>query len=264
MKEKMKIGRPKDHNDFPERDLIDLASEGVPFHTGSDKASIDNIVKCLKDRRPEIFFSFYWTHSDVIVLKENVIPYISSEDVIWYLITLYKLIEERFPNKLHWIERCNLYHVFGMLRLLAKNSDNKANIKKLLKLQSIPNMLAIKPKSVIDVSSISTRAFLEERETKDMKVFLYNFMNSPEILRFYGSYQIYYYGGFENCLKSLTEYARSENQIFIPQSILSILSINKDIKWRTHLNIKKEVKSKLFDVLSEESKKIIEPAIKCI
>jgi hypothetical protein len=255
------VKRENSYKDVPERTLLDLAFEGVHFARCADRKSMHHLVTCLRSRRPELYFPFFWTHADVDKLEKTFLSSISVDDVIWYICALKEILGDRYPHKLHWMERSNLYHIFGLLRLVGK-TDRKAALKAIRNV--FGHRVVTKPKSIIDISSYSSLAILEEREAREMKGFAEKLLENPMVLRFYGSYQIYYYGGFDNCVDGLAKYASSSKQIFIPQSILSLVAIQNDIAWRTQINTVAIIKSRLFDILQPEVKRLIELGIKFI
>jgi hypothetical protein len=255
------VKQENSYKDVPERTLLDLASEGVPFTRGADRKSMHHLVTSLRSRRPELYFPFFWTHADVDKLKKIFLSSISVDDVVWYLCALKEILGDRYPHKLHWMERSNLYHIFGLLRLVGK-ADRKVALEAIK--DAFGHRLITKPKGIVDISAYSALAILEEREAREMKGFAEKLLETPRVLRFYGSYQVYYYGGLDNCVDSLAKYASYGNQIFIPQSILSLIAIQDDIAWRTQIDTVAIIKSRLFDILKPEVKRMIELGLKFI
>ncbi len=241
--------------EVPERELLDLAAEGISLPTDSSPAEMKRLAEGLRQRKVDLYFPFFWTHNDVFSLHKKYLKNVSLDDVLWYFNELFRIVGDRYPDKLHWMERSNIYHTFGLIRLLGK-ADRKTAIRTVQK--AIDHQNRDKVKSIIEISAHSTLAVLQERDAEGMKSFLEELISVPNILRFYGSYQIYYYGGFENCVTRLEKYTQTSNEIFIPQSMLSLLSIRSHINWRAKSNTESIVRERLFDALGPNAKKLIE------
>ena len=248
-------------SEIPERELLDLAAEGIRIPTDSSPAAMTKLAEGLCQRRPDLYFPFFWTHIDVHRLQQKYLKNISLDDVIWYIDELFRIAGDRYPDRLHWMERSNIYHALGLLRLLGK-SDRKIAIGAVQKTIAYRN--SVKAKNIVGISARSTLAILEERDAEGMGNYIQDLVAVPEILRFYGSYQIYYYGGFENCITSLETYAKTSNEIFVPQSMLSLLSIRSHINLRENRNTESIVKERLFDVLRPKAKKLVEQYLKYV
>lgn len=241
--------------EVPERELLDLSLEGIHIPKESSSEVMRRIAKGLKSRKIDLYFPFFWTHSDVSKFHKSYIDKVPLDDLLWYLNELYRIVKDRYPKGLHWIERINIYHVYGLIRLIGKN-DPKTAIRTIRK--TINFQKQTKEKSVFYISANSTLAILQERETKEMSDFLKELITVPAFLHFYGSYQIYYYDGFENCISRLEKYINTSNEIFIPQSMLSLISIKSHIDWQTKKNTEPIIKERLFDVLGDKAKSMVD------
>ena len=242
-------------SEIPERELLDLAAEGIRFPTDSSPAEMKKLAEGLRQRRADLYFPFFWTHGDVYLLQQKYLKNVSLDDILWYIDELFRIVGNRYPDRLHWMERSNIYHTFGLIRLFGK-ADRKTSIRAVQKAIDFQNRS--KSKSIVEISAHSTLAFLQERDAEGMKSFIEELISVPNILRFYGSYQIYYYGGFENCVTRLENYNQTSNEIFIPQSMLSLLSIRSHINWLAKSNAESIVRERLFDALRPNAKNLIE------
>jgi len=102
----------------PETRLLDLFYKGVPI---PGRITINNMKKLVcgtNNSRLEIYFSCYWKHESVLELKNKYSNKMDLGKIIDYINNVHFVINERKNRETHWIERINLFHFYGLLRIL--------------------------------------------------------------------------------------------------------------------------------------------------
>lgn len=249
---------PNDVQQTSETYFISLASQGVKFPLEVDDNVIDNIVSDIRLQRPRIYFPFYWKNVDVKRLNP-VISQILPTDLIKTLFNIKALVAERYPNKLHWMESVNIYHLMGMLRKLSKEDDSLSNeIEKFIRKEFSNDIGNITQYTIIDISSLTSLFVAKRTELKDAMDLVNVFITNPELLKYYGYYQMHYYDGINTTLEKMKEYIDENDpcQIVLPQTLLGLASIHIDrYPWYNNTDILHE----LFEKLPGRMKCDIEP-----
>lgn len=242
-----------------ERDLLELALEGIELPTGAGSQDMRSLVVGLTEHQPGIFFPFFWSSRDVDCLQADRLKGISLDDVIWYLRSLWGILQVRYPSGLHWMEMSNLYHVFGLLRLVAGHDEGNRNAAATAIRETFLPERTTQLHSIAEVSAFSALAVLEEREPQDMAKYLNWLISSPSCLGFYGTYQLYYYGSLDSCVDSLSRYRlENRNTVFLPQSILGLLAVRTRIRSVDPKEAGHKIKDELLDLLDTPTKRMTE------
>lgn len=185
---------------------------------GYSRKPLSEIATALKQRTPRILFDWFWTHEDVKEFSDHQLSKINPDDVEWYLRELAKCLKEDQEERIQpsWIEQVNLFHSFGLLRLI----DDKAGVKLLKegfglgdKGRAVTNL--------VDFSGWNTLAMLNSGS--DSLLLLDAIRNDTRILKPFADYQVFYYGGYENVLNTMKRYLKSEKQNVVPQTAAALL-----------------------------------------
>lgn len=202
------------HDRQPEIGLLRLATKGVDTNLLPSEDDFVKITDSLKRRRLVILFRWFWRHGDVARLAEHLSRGVYSEGLEWYLTELSKIVITE--EDLHWVERINLFHVYGLSRLFGKEAGVKL-IEKFPYFSKTSRNVG----SLADLSACNVALMLKEAEvTESIKVI--DAVSDPSLLAQYGMYQIYYYKGMLELIDKLKEYASSPKQSIIPQTIAGI------------------------------------------
>lgn len=215
------------------------------FETDSQK-----IVTNLSNKKFGVLFPYYWTHNQVKKFGETY--KISIDDYTWYLEQLKKYV---LSGELDYIDRINLFHCFGFIRYFKEDE----------KIYLISNILEYKLNKDFQFSSLSNISaftllnFIAKFDKKDLIPYLQKMSNNPQLLEFYAKYQIFYYGGFKNCLHQLREY-QERNDIrgnVIPQTLLALKITEKYVNFDEIEEFRDEY-DYLFEKLPSNIKKWIQ------
>jgi len=224
----------KTHNIQPEIELLKLAAGGVDTNLSPSLEDFEEIVKNLSDKRLVILFKWFWKHSDVVNFAEHFIKKINANNLAWYLRELSKVIGRGVH--VHWVERINLFHVYGLSRLF----DKKAGLE--IMESTFDYGERIKSiQTLSDISACNVSLILKEAGTIDsLKVI--EAMSSPSLLSIFGLYQLFYYEGLPHLLNVLKEYVHTPKEVIIPQTIAGLFSAEP-----TSLIIAKAARDRIYD-----------------
>ena len=242
-----------DDRQTPETYFISLAAQGVKFPLEVNEDVINNIVSDIRLHKPRIYFPFYWKNVDVKRL-DSVLLKIKPDDLKKTLFNIKILVGERYPYKLHWMESINIFHLMGIFRKLSKVDDTLSNeIEKFIREEFRADFKKISQYTIIDISSLIAVSVAKKTELKDAMGLVNVFMTNPELFKYYGYYQMHYYGGINSTINKMKEYIGVDDpcQIVIPQTLIGLASIHIDrYPWYGNINILHD----LFDQLPQTLK----------
>lgn len=224
--------------DKTSHELLALAADGAPLPRPAGERDFDRIRRGLRSRKLIVYFPSYFTHEEVDGLESHVLKHLTLDDVLWYLDALMTEVGDRYPRRLHWVEVCNLYQTFGLVRLATKQRSDaelkaaREVIERALGARRRPLIL-----SLADVSAYSALACIDgalDRLThRSMRDWLETLVASAGSLKAYGNYQLHYHGGLKRCLQEQGRYSRNErNQIFAPQTVVSLMALKERMQPR--------------------------------
>lgn len=207
----------KTHELQPEIELLKIAVHGIDTNLSPSKKDFQEIIDNIASKKVSILFKWFWRHSDVVEFSKFIQNNINQDNLNWYV---NKLIEFTSHNRpLHWLERINLFHSFGLCRLI-DNTDQKKRLKTIEKVACVGRK-DCQIKSLSDISAYNIALILKHADSSD-SLEIFTKVNSSSLLSIYSAYQIYYYDGFENLLNFLQEYTDSPKQVIIPQTIAGL------------------------------------------
>jgi hypothetical protein len=224
------------HDKYPEVGLLRLAARGVDPNLAPKDEDFQWIVNNLKNHKPVILFKWFWRHEDVDLFSTKYMKDIEPENMEWYLQKLSKMIVKR--KNLHWIERINLFHIYGLSRLVDKNLGLKI-VKNFPFFQKKESSII----SMSDLSACNVSLMLRDASAKD-SIKLIDSIKNRSLLSDYGIYQIYYYEGISNLLDTLISYLSSSKQVIIPQTIAGLFEAEPH-----SLILSKIIKERIYDQL---------------
>ena len=193
------IKKKDTHYYSPEAHLLYLYSEGVPQHNSPTEEDMINLVSGLKNKKMSIYFPQYWRHDDVITFKSKFSNDIYADDLIHYLSKVNNLLLARNDEDIHWIEKINIFHFYGLMRIFGVRDK----IQSLTFINKFIDQSKYRIKSLINISAINAKSVLEERDSKDIIEVFSEFENNPYLIRDFGIYQIYYYKNIYNCINEI-------------------------------------------------------------
>lgn len=224
------------HDIYPELELLRLAARGIDVNLAPNEEDFQWIVNNLKNQKPVILFKWFWRHEDVNLFSKKYMKDIEAENLELYLQKLSKMLSKR--KNLHWIERINLFHIYGLSRLVDKRLGLKI-IEKLPFFQNKENSII----SMSDLSACNVSLILKDASVKD-SIKLISSIKNPSLLSDYGIYQIYYYEGISNLLDTLISYLSSSKQVIIPQTIAGLFEAEPH-----SIILSKIIKERIYDQL---------------
>lgn len=233
------------HDKQAEIELLKLAAHGIDVNLAPSVTDFNNILANLKSRKLSVFFKWFWKHSDVHEFSQKYTNRINPDDISWYLSKLIEVTTHR--NSLHWVERINLFHTFGLCRFFG-------NKRGLQIIESIPGIKRRMNKinSLSDLSASNVTLMLKESNTLD-SIKLIDHIPDRSLLKVYSAYQVYYYGGFNNLLSVLRDYKNSPKQVIIPQTIAGLF-----LSEPTSIIIAKNSRERIYDeILNNMPQKVV-------
>lgn len=198
----------------PEVGLLGLASRGTEMNLYPTIDDFRLIVENLKQKKMVVLFKWFWKHSDVVRFAEDFVMEVGAENLDWYLHELTKITANR--KSLHWLERINLFHTYGLSRLIDKDSGAKI-------MRSFPFFAKGTKRiaSLSDLSACNVSLMLRKADSVESLGLLDSF-SDRSLLAEYGLYQIYYYGGISELIDTLGQYVCSPKEVIIPQTIAGL------------------------------------------
>lgn len=224
------------HDTYPELELLRLAARGIDSNLTPNEEDFKWIVNNLKNQKPVILFKWFWRHEDVDLFSKKYMKDIEARDLERYLQKLSKMLLER--KDIHWIERINLFHIYGLSRLV----DKKLGLRII---ESFP-FFQKKESSILtmsDLSASNASLMLKDASAKD-SIKLFSSIKNSSLLSDYGIYQIYYYKGISNLLDTLVSYLPSYKQVIIPQTIVGLFEAEPH-----SIVLSKMIKERIYDQL---------------
>lgn len=230
--EKYKIKNFEDYN--PELGLLRIASRGINLNLAPNVEDFNWIVSNLKGSKSVILFKWFWQHVDVDNFYRTFIKEIDAENLLSYIKSLQNILFNR--KKLHWVEKVNLFHTYGLTRLF---DDKKTSLEIV---QNFPyfHKRNKNVNNLCDLSAYNVSLMLSDASAVDT-INLFNLINDQNLLSDYGLYQIYYYKDISKLLEILKQYLKSSKQVIIPQTIAGIykaepksILLSKKIKEKIH------------------------------
>jgi len=198
----------------PEVGLLGLASRGINMNLSPTIDDFQLIVESLKRKKMGVLFKWFWKHSDVVRFAEEFMREVGAENLNWYLYELTKITARK--ESLHWLERINLFHTYGLSRLIDKDSGLKI-------MRSFPffargtKLIA----SLSDLSACNVSLMLNDADSIE-SLHLLDLFSDRSLLAQYGLYQIYYYGGISELIDTLGKYVSSPKEVIVPQTIAGL------------------------------------------
>ncbi len=223
-----------------------------PLRDSSERPRKDPaaIIDALSGRRAVILFNWFWTHQDVWEFYNAHGTKILADDVAWYVGMLARCVQLDSQKKIKasWVERINMFHAFGLLRLV----DDRYAAEMLRRVFSFGAADGI----IHDLVEMSGWNALSMLEGGDYPMpMLMALKSNPTVLTSFAEYQIYYYGGYENLLTTIKSYLSQDKRVMVPQSAAALLS------WLNRCGARREIDQiygELLDPLPEQVRVIVE------
>jgi len=199
--------------------LLTMSLKGYNIGLEPKTSDYENVARALKEGKVEILFGWFWTHDHVVNLQKSSFKDVSPDDIEKYLSELYRIIHKK--DDLHWIERINLFHAFGLTRL----SEQKRALK------MIEDKFGYKGDSrkivnLTDVSASNVSLMLKNANSIDA-LHLIDTLNDAKLMALFAKYQIYYYGSKVGVLNAMKGYVGTSKEALIPHTIASMISTQR-------------------------------------
>lgn len=241
-------------NYYPETKLLNYYCEGVPRDFDTSNLDMSKIVQALNDKKIKIYFPYYWNQHDLRNFKKKYNVQINPSLIVQVTRRLLELLINRNERSVHWIERINLFHLFGLLRIYG--NINSAEV-----IQFVDTIISSRLKTNINnfilVSAINTKSVLEKRDLKDTTEFFNLAEHDLNIVRDFGNYQMYYHGGILNCINELQSDLGKDNKVPISNSIISLL-VACDMYYGIECEYKTIIYDKLYSEIHAKAKNTID------
>lgn len=240
-----------------EAHLLYLYFEGVPQHKQITEDDMRDLVDGLKKHRLKLYFSQYWDHQAVRQFKNKFATHINQDDVFYYLNKVGDLFQSRNESNIHWIEKINFFHFFGLLRIIG----NKDRTSSGSYLNNFIKQREGKKKSLIDISALNTKCVIEERDAKDTVEIFNQIEQDPNLIRDFGHYQVFYHNGIYNCVNEFSFDMQKKGKVPIAHSVLALIVIC-DLYFKNEPELKEFIMDKLYYPLNESVKNKIDESSK--
>lgn len=198
----------------PELELLRLASRGVNTNLAPTESDFRYIVESIKSRKLVILFKWFWRHQDVDDFRDHFASEIDPHDLHFYINELLKILE--LQQDMHWIERINLFHIYGLSRLVQMDPDLVTENQ--LKLETLRKS---EVRSLTDISEWNSILMIKNASSID-SLELLELIQKPDLLAEFGLYQLYYYQGLKILFRVLKDYLNTERNVIIPQTIAGL------------------------------------------
>jgi len=238
----------------PESQLLYYYSEGVPRHAQALSEDAARLCSGIRNRKLHIYFPFFWNHDDVLALKMSRSVDFDPEKLLFVAERIAELVLSREQDHIHWIERINLFHMFGLVRIYGKRIPARS----LAFLRPIGQMVPkSRTNSLFLVSAINAQSVIENRDPKDETEFFSIAEAEPSVVRDFGNYQIFYHGGIRKCIDELRSDLKACGKVPVPGSVLSLL-LACDLRHGRDEDLKPMVYDALYSGLPEKTKTAID------
>lgn len=202
---------------LPEDLLIRVGARGLKIGIQPDEEELSSIFESIKKRRPVLLFPWFWTHEDVVNFSKRFFNTLTPDDVLWYLRLLHAILGAE--RELHWMERVNLFHAFGLARLVG--GDELLRVIEQDYGYGMSKQASMR--TLTDVSAYNVIAMLRFSSPMDSITILRLLEDSLPTVISFGKYQVYYYGGLANLLDIMQDYLDDRKIVLVPQSVASLL-----------------------------------------
>jgi hypothetical protein len=237
------------HTFSPESHLLYLYSEGVPQHNSPTEEDMINLVSGLKKNKMSIYFSQFWRHDEVQCFKSRFSNDIIEDDLIHYLSKVNNLLLARNDEDVHWIEKINIFHFYGLMRIFGVRDKSRS----LTFINKFIDQSKYRNKSLIYISAINAKSVLEERDSNDIIEVFSEFKKNPYLIRDFGIYQVYYYKNIHNCINNIRNDLNHRGKVPIPHSVLALLVVC-DLLYKDESILKEEIMDELYYKLTNDVK----------
>lgn len=215
----------------PESTLLVLSRCGGAPKARPTSEDFSAIVENINSGQAQILFPWFWTHEDVREFRSNWASKIDPD----LLIRIIDDCHEIFQGKsTHWIERVNLFHLYGLSRMVSLATKDSTHLSH-ISTELAPGLVAI---SARNTELIRCGADAAEA----MKVI--KILEDRKISRIYAEYLLFYYGGIEKTIDVLSTYIGRNEETVIPAAIVALTS-TFDISKRIYQAITERLISKL-------------------
>jgi len=238
----------------PDTKILHYYSEGVPRGKEVSAEDMRAIITDINNTKLTMYFPQYWNHSDVRRFKALSDNDLDIESVVAVSRKLAELLLVRDSDCVHWLERVNVFHLFGLIRIYG----DALNSRSLEFLTSIYSRAHAKSSvSFLLVSAINAMSVLEHRDIGDENRFFNLVRTNPSIVRDFGNYQIHYHGGIHECIQELYCDLNKRNKMPIPSSVLSLL-VSCDLHYKDDPAVRQRLYDQLYSPLPTQIKDAID------
>lgn len=211
---KQKINKLKEtiSSGTPEATLLALARFGNAPRQSPSFSDFETVASLINLAEARIIFPWFWKHNDVLRFRDQFISQIDQSRLCQIIADTSVIIDIATS---HWIERVNLFHLFGVSRLFEKVDEE------ILRLQE-KSFSQIRS-GLIGVSATNANLLAKGADAKDA-IMVIEKLSAEHLKRTFAEYQIYYYEGLDNLIKVLSSYIGTPKEVLIPATVNSIIS----------------------------------------
>lgn len=213
---------------IPEETMLTLARFGNAPKKQPDNSDFETVVSSINIAEPRIIFPWFWKHHDVFRFREQSISKIDQSKLVKIISDTCSILD--FQNS-HWIERVNLFHLFGVSRLFPIVDEKLVTLQE----KTIRHVHS----GLIGVSATNANLLAKDADVKDA-IMVVKKLSDENLKKVFAEYQIYYYDGLDNLIRVLSNYIGTPKEVLIPPTVNSIVSC---------LNLRKEYTELLMDTL---------------
>ena len=195
-------------DELPESTLLALARCGGAPKSSPTSEEFSTIVEKINSGQAQILFPWFWTHEDVREFRSKWASEIDPDLLIRIINDCHGFCQGKST---HWIERINLFHLYGLLRMVALAPKDLTHLS-LLSAELAPGLVAISARN----TELIRRGTDATEAVKVMKI-----LDNRKTSRMYAEYQLFYYGGIDKTIDVLSTYIGKNEETMIPPALLA-------------------------------------------
>ena len=193
----------------PESTLLVLSRCGGAQKSRPTSEDFSVIVENINSGQAQILFPWFWTHEDVREFRSNWASKIDPDLLMRIIIDCHEICHGKST---HWVERINLFHLYGLSRMVSFASNDSAHLSH-ISTELAPGLVAI--------SAGNTQLIRRDADTTEVMRVI-KMLDDRKISRLYAEYQLFYYGGIEKTIDVLSTYIGKNEETVIPAAIVAL------------------------------------------
>lgn len=208
----MKVNRYKSgvtNQESEESSVLALARcGGAPF-SQPNEIDLARLIDDINNRRIKIHIPWFWRHT---VVSEFSLKYVNSLDTDALMDVVSQTEGKCLKRDVHWLEKVNLFHLYGLCRLKGTEPKFSKNISESASQQSL---------ALSHLSAKNSELLVKGADAKDA-IYCIDHMKSRKMIRIFAEYQLYYYGGIRAVMEKLEQYVGTSKESIVPTTVFAL------------------------------------------